>query len=75
MRALTQVSPKPSSVLNEAENYGPAMSMLLTAATHGASSGVCSTVQWKYNWVPRFMLISASKVAQRDHVALGRFLA
>lgn len=27
---------EPSSVLNEAENYGPAMSMLLTAATHGA---------------------------------------
>lgn len=33
MRALTQVSPEPSSVLIEAENYGPAMSMLLTAAT------------------------------------------
>lgn len=71
MRALTQVSPEPSSVLNEAGNSGPALSMLLTAA----SSGACSTVQWKCKWVPRFVLISASKVVQRDHVALGRFLA
>lgn len=74
MRALTQVSPEPSSVLNEAENCGPAMSMLLAAATRGAGSGACSTVQWKCNWVPRFVLISASEVVQRDHVALGCFL-
>ena len=75
MRALTQVSPEPSSVLNWGRELWASSVHAIDSGHRGANSGACSTVQWKCKWVPRFVLISASKVVQRDHVALGRFLA
>ena len=61
IRALTQVSLDPSSVLNEAECYGPD-----TVCAIASSHGVWNTVQWKDRWVPRFPLMLAPNWLDMD---------